>query len=66
MKMNIEVSENLFKEIFDNLNCENGNEITEAFEKVHYHNLRLNVFGFKMWNFASSKKWQYYLTDINC
>ena len=63
--MHVEVSEKLFNEIFESWNCETNREVNETHEKVGFFNMRLNVDGFKIWNFASSKKWQYYIQDIN-
>ena len=40
-------------------------DIKETHETIHFYNPYLEIRGFKVWNFASSTKWQYYLQDIN-
>ena len=61
--MHIEVTRKTFYLIFE------GNptklEVKERYEKSFFHNPETEQRGLKIFNFASSKKPQYYLTDIN-
>ena len=61
--MNIEVTSSTFYKIFE----ENPTklEVKERYEKSFFYNEITEQRGYKILNFASSKNYQYYLTDIN-
>jgi hypothetical protein len=61
--MNIEVTFKTFYTIFKDNPVKN--EVKETFEKTYFNNKNLDQNGIKIYNFSSSKKPQYYLTDIN-
>lgn len=61
--MHIEVTQDTFYTLFEDEPVKVEKE--ETHEKHHYNNKELNQRGVKIWNFASSKGHQYYLTDIN-
>lgn len=61
--MRIEVTKETFYRVFRKDAVKTSkNEICEIHE---YHSKKLNQHGLKVWNYASSKVHQYYLTDIN-
>lgn len=61
--MYIEVTEKTFYLLFKKEPYKVEKE--ELFERHHYKSKRLNQYGYKVWNYASSRNWQYYLRDIN-
>ena len=58
----IEVTKETFYTLF---NDEGMTEKTDLYEKTNYYNSKIDQRGYKLYNFVSSKKHQYYLTDIN-
>lgn len=61
--MSIEVTQSAFYSVFTSEALRIKEY--ETFEKHHYKDVNSEQRGFKIWNFVSSKTWQYYLTDIN-
>lgn len=61
--MHIEVTSTTFYKIFE----ENPTKIdkTETTEKAYFYNKEADQGGMRILNYASSKKHQYYLRDIN-
>ena len=62
--MKIEVTRAAFECLF-HYDDRKGNEVKETHETIHFYNAYLELTGFKVWNFASSTRWQYYIQDIN-
>jgi len=60
--MNIEVKKNTFDKLFS-IKDHKKVEKNETHRIEYFRNV--NISGFKIWNYVSSKVWQYYLTDIN-
>ena len=64
INMKIEVTKEAFDCLFRDKDAIKR-DIKETHETIHFHNSYLEIKGFKVWNFASSMQWQYYLEDIN-
>lgn len=62
MNTNIEVTEKTFYKIFSIKDFKKV-EKKENYVKEYFGNV--NQYGVKIWNYASSKVWQYYFFDIN-
>jgi len=62
--MKVEISKELFDKVFDIAPIVSTIQ-TETYEEVMHHNESLGSVGSRVWNYASSKDWQYYIYDIN-
>ena len=60
--MTIEVTQQTFNSIFNDKDLA-STEKKETYEKISYLNQDQN--GYKVFNYVSSKMYQYYLIDIN-
>lgn len=62
--MNIEVTKETFQSIFNITHIINQDK-KETHEKTFYYNPEFKQKGFVIYNYASSKHGNFYLTDIN-
>ena len=61
--MTIEVTEKTFFKLFSHTPVVTKEK--ESYQVSYYDNEEIQQRGQQIWNYASSKKHQYYLTDIN-